>query len=157
MRTAFSAFAAFSLLAGCGSPGEMPANDSSEQAEANQAGATNAADNAIAETPAEPAVAAAIPEAFRGTYDESEQDCGRPTDTRLIVEAGQIRYHESIGTVRSVKVIAPDRIELFADYEGEGETWQNVRTFALDGRRLTISGEGTETVTIRCPDSAPKG
>src|SRR5688572_32047930 len=46
---------------------------------------------------------------------------------KLAVSASELRFHESIGTVRSVKVEAPGRIEVLADYQGEGESWQNLR------------------------------
>ncbi len=116
----------------------------------------NEADNATAPDP-RPAIAGAIPEAFRGTYDQNEEGCARPSEYRLTVDAGELRFHESIGKVRSVKVLAPKEIEVLADYQGEGEAWQNVRTLELDGKRLTISGEGTRIDRLRCPEEAKAG
>jgi len=161
MRPAASVFAAL-LLASCGAPAENQTANESVLIDAN---AVEAGVNGAAAPPpafaneAEPAdtVAATIPEAFQGDYDEKAESCGRPSEYKLKVSAGELRFHESIGTVRSVKVEAPDRIEVFADYQGEGESWQNVRTLRLDdeGRRLTVSGEGTEMVRVRCPAARP--
>ena len=162
MRTIFLAFPALALVTACGAPAEPDGNSNQMVAPPTMQGATgngadaNAAGNVMAPDP-KPAIAGAIPEAFRGTYDQNEENCARPSEYRLTVDAGELRYHESIGKVRSVKVLTPDRIEMLADYEGEGETWQNVRTLELDGKRLTISGEGTKTDRIRCPEEAKAG
>ena len=152
MRRTFLALTA--LLAACGAPVEP---DESNQVMAPPPLATgNAYDNATAPTP-EPAIATAIPEAFRGTYDQDERSCGRPSQYRLIIDSTELRFHESSGKVRTVKVESPTRIEILADYQGEGETWQNVRTLELDGKRLNISGEGTSADRVRCPDDAQAG
>jgi hypothetical protein len=150
------------LLAACGAPVE-PEGDSNQmvappsmQGTNSYSADANAAANITAPDP-KPAIAGAIPEAFRGTYDRNEENCGRPSEYRLTVDAGELRFHESIGKVRSVKVLTPTRIELLADYQGEGETWQNVRTLELDGKKLTISGEGTTIDRLRCPEEAKAG
>ena len=142
------------LLAACGERVEQDNVEFEPDSLPPEAG--NAMENATAPDP-QPAIAGAIPEAFRGTYDQDEQSCGRPSQYRLVIDAAELRYHESSGKVRSVKVLAPERIEIFADYQGEGETWQNVRTLALDGKRLTISGEGTTADRVRCPEEAQAG
>lgn len=154
MRRTFLAISA--LLAGCGAPAEPEYGSNQVTAPAPIAGAGNAADNATAPDP-KPAIAGAIPEAFRGTYDQDERSCGRPSQHRLIIDATELRFHESSGRVRTVKVESPTRIEILADYQGEGETWQNVRTLELNGKRLTISGEGTTADRVRCPDEAQAG
>lgn len=144
------------LLAACGAPAEPENGSNQVAAPPPVGGAGNAADNATAPDP-RPAIAGAIPEAFRGIYDQDEQSCGRPSQHRLIIDATELRFHESSGRVRTVKVESPTRIEILADYQGEGETWQNVRTLELDGKRLTISGEGTTADRVRCPDEAQAG
>lgn len=157
MRWIFLALPA--LLAACGQPIEPDNNASPVVAPPPMPGAVpaaNEADNAAAPDP-QPAIAGAIPEAFRGTYDRNEADCARPGEYRLTVDAGELRFHESIGRVRSVKVVDAAHIEVLADYQGEGETWQNVRTLELDGKRLTISGEGTKIDRVRCPEEAKAG
>ncbi|HEY5724171.1 MAG TPA: hypothetical protein VIT45_17815 [Allosphingosinicella sp.] len=148
------------LLAACGEPVERDNSAAPVAAPPPMPGTgegdSNAAGNAIAPDP-RPVIAGAIPEAFRGTYDQNEENCARPSEYRLTVDAGELRFHESIGKVRSVKVMEAGRIEVLADYQGEGETWQNVRTLELDGKRLTISGEGTKIDRLRCPDEAKAG
>lgn len=147
------------LIAGCGEPVEPDNSSGPVAAPPPMPGAapvTNEADNATAPDP-QPAIAGAIPEAFHGSYDRNEENCARPSEYRLTVDAGELRFHESIGKVRSVKVMEAGRIEVLADYQGEGETWQNVRTLELDGKRLTISGEGTKIDRVRCPEEAKAG
>jgi hypothetical protein len=150
------------LLAACGAPVEPDGNSNQVFAPPPMPDSSsgdadfNAAGNVVAPDP-KPAIAGAIPEPFRGTYDQNEESCARPSEYRLTVDAGELRFHESIGRVRSVKASTPTRIEVLADYQGEGETWQNVRTLELDGKRLTISGEGTKIDRVRCPEEAKAG
>jgi len=160
MRPIFLALSQLALLAACGAPAEPDGNSNQVVAPPPMPGTTsgdaNSAGNAIAPDP-QPAIAGAIPEPFRGTYDQNEENCARPSEYRLTVDAGELRFHESIGKVRSVKVMEAGRIEVLADYQGEGETWQNVRTLELDGKRLMVSGEGTKIDRVRCPEEAKAG
>jgi len=57
--------------------------------------------------------------------------------------------------VRGVTIDGPRAIHVAADFQGEGESWSAVRQLRLseDRARLTISGDGTELVRVRC--SAP--
>jgi hypothetical protein len=71
------------------------------------------------------------------------------------VSAGELRFHESIGTVRGVAVEGPDRISVDADYQGEGESWRATQRLVRDGDRLTISGDGTSLERVRCPAPVP--
>jgi hypothetical protein len=98
-----------------------------------------------------PVRADAIPAAFHGVYDESREACARPSQYRMTIGAREIDYHESIGTVRAVTIAGPADAVVEADYQGEGESWRSSRRLALDGDRLTISGDGTEAVRVRCP------
>lgn len=102
-----------------------------------------------------PAKSAAIPPAFQGVYDQSRAACAKPSQARLEIRSGELRFHESIGTVREVAIAAPDRISVTADYQGEGESWQSVRELRLSGggRSLAISGDGTSMTRRRCPPS----
>jgi hypothetical protein len=111
---------------------------------------------AAAEGPAAPATASAtIPAAFHGVYDANEDGCARPSEYRLRVSAREFRFHESIGTVRAVTAAGPSEIVVDSDYQGEGEAWRSSRRLVLDGEKLTISGDGTSIVRIRCPASSP--
>jgi hypothetical protein len=94
-----------------------------------------------------------IPAPFQGRYDESEAACGGTGEKRLVVTGTELRFLESIGTVRSVSDAGSRAVSVTADYQGEGESWRNVRTLALapDGSTLTISGDGTSLTRTRCP------
>lgn len=97
-----------------------------------------------------------IPAAYLGVYDGSLEACARPSDQRLTVSARELRFHESVGTVRSVSWGGTGAIAVEADYEGEGERWRSLRILSLaeNGARLTVKGEGTALVRVRCPKGA---
>ena len=94
-----------------------------------------------------------IPAAYHGVYDGSLEACGRPSDQRLTVSARELRFHESVGTVRSVAWGGTGAIAVEADYEGEGERWRNLRILSLaeNGAKLSVKGEGDSLVRVRCP------
>ena len=152
------------LLASCGGPGDsdrnaagnVPAGAPAEPA-ANATAQSIAANAAAASDPAIPPLPPAdvnvIPAPFQGRYDESVAACGRPSDGRLEVTGRELRFHESIGQVRTVSAEGARAVKVTADYQGEGESWQSVRTLRLsaDGGSLTISGDGSELVKVRCP------
>jgi hypothetical protein len=131
------------LIAGCGSPSTQEAN--------------NQADPAAPAPPpsAEGSPSAAIPAAFRGVFDRDREACAARSVYRLIVSADSLRFHESLGRVRSVAVDGPNAISVAADYEGEGDSWSATQRLSLsgDGDRLTIVGRGTETIRVRCKES----
>jgi hypothetical protein len=116
----------------------------------------NTGETAANEAPPAPAVRSdAIPAPFLGVYDGSLEACTRPSDERLAVTPRRLRFHESIGTVRIVTAKGPDAIEVEADYQGEGESWRSVRELRLSGGgTLTVSGDGTRLVRVRCPERA---
>jgi hypothetical protein len=95
-----------------------------------------------------------IPAAYRGVYDGSLEACARPSVERLTISARELRFHESIGTVRSVGYGGPGAISVEADYEGEGERWRSLRILSLaeNGARLTVKGEGAPLDRVRCPE-----
>ena len=140
------------LLAACG-PSE-PVNRSEAVIVPPPVAATpNGAAAPPAPAPASDKPSAAIPAPFHGVYDASREACGRPSDGRLTVTAGALRFHESIGTVRKVTAAGADAVTVEADYQGEGESWRNVRELRLGegGDSLAISGDGTTFVRVRCP------
>ena len=142
------------LIYGC----ERPEADRS----ANSAVATPAAAEAPADAgeppppPLPPATGKTIPAALLGVYDASIEACGKPSDGRLTVTATELRFHESIGTVRKVMATGPETVTVEADYQGEGERWSNRRELKLGGggATLTVSGEGTRFERVRCPEAA---
>src|SRR5687767_6119469 len=114
--------------------------------------AAPAGPSAATTPPPRPAMEDAIPAAFHGRYDASREACGRPSDGRLTVSAGELRFHESIGSVRKVASGPAGAIRVEAVYQGEGESWRSTRLLSLseDGDSLTVTGDGTSMVRVRC-------
>lgn len=140
------------LLAACGRPEAEPG---ANVAASPPAGAQAPADRS--EPPASPtATATTIPAAMLGVYDASPEACRTSSDARLTVSANALRFHESIGTVRKVTATGAGAVTVEADYQGEGESWRNVRELELGagGASLTVSGDGTRLVRVRCPKGA---
>jgi hypothetical protein len=104
-------------------------------------------------TAATPAAALTIPGPFQGIYDGSLAACAEPSDARLEIRPGELRFHESIGTVRKVAIVSPNRVSVTADYQGEGERWRSVRELSLSdgGATLIVGGDGTSLKRRRCP------
>jgi len=102
--------------------------------------------------PPKPAKARSIPSAFHGVYDSSPEACVRPSDGRLAVTARELRFHESIGSVRSVVLLESGAIRVEADYQGEGERWRSSRELRLskNGAKLSVGGDGTRFDRVRC-------
>lgn len=160
--------AAATMAVAC-SPDDSAPDAAGEPPAANETAAAPPADaapsapaNAAAATNPPPTVrvvpARDIPPAFHGVYDGDRAACGRPSEYRLTVTARELRFHESIGAVRAVAVEDPEAIHVTADYQGEGESWTNVRRLRLadGGATLTITGEGTSLTRVRCP-ALPSG
>ncbi len=144
------------LLAAC-APGEKAADNGASEVTAEPAAPAAPAQSPAPAAPAlEPATEDSIPAAFHGVYDSSIEACGRRGDGRLTVSADELRFHESVGSVRSVAPTPSGAIRVEADYQGEGQSWRSSRDLLLseDGSKLTISGDGTSMVRTRCPDEA---
>lgn len=140
------------VVAGCG-PGQRAADPAANEAAAAPAPQARAKSAPAPARPASgPSRADSIPAAFHGVFDSSAQACGRPGDGRLTVTAVELRFHESIGSVRSVIAQSPGLIRVEADYQGEGEQWRNSHALRLsgDGSKLTVSGDGTSFERVRC-------
>lgn len=133
------------LLAGCESP--VP--------QSNETGVNG---SAASEAPivqpgsVEPGRVEAVPAPFHGVYDRSLEACSTPSEYRLTISAGHLRFHESIGVVRSVAVEGPDTIRVSADFQGEGESWTADQQLRLSGAgsNLTVTSNGTNTDRVRC-------
>lgn len=147
--------AAALLLAGCGAEPERVGNAADEAA----APPPSAPSPSVATAPppaSKPVMERSIPAAFHGDYDATLEACGRASDGRLTVSARELRFHESFGLVRGVVAEPDGAIRVEADYEGEGEAWRSRRELLLSegGTKLTISGDGTRMVRVRCPGAA---
>lgn len=128
------------ILAACSeAPDAPPANENVERP-------TAPGPEAPLSTPkASPAVdAGTIPAAFRGEWNRTAADCGTGNnDSRLRIEAKRLRFHESSGDV--IAVHGEGRtITVRARYSGEGETWEDARSFTLSEDGNTLSADGIE-------------
>lgn len=141
---------AAALAAGCG-PAE--ADREADRAVAPPASAEAPANASEPPPPPPPATGKTIPATLLGTYDASIEACGKPGDGRLTVTPTELRFHESLGTVREVSAAGADTVRVEADYQGEGETWRNTHELRLadGGASLTVSGDGTSFTRVRCP------
>jgi hypothetical protein len=99
------------------------------------------------------ASAAAVPDAYHGTWEETPADCDAPSELRLRISAGELRFYESIGTVTAVAPVESNVISVTADFQGEGESWSAVRELRLfdAGASLTVTGDGEMQTRVRCP------
>ena len=142
------ALAAAALATGCGDGPAWYRSGTGEPA----ANASHAAPAARTKSPP-PATGKTIPAALLGVYDASLDSCAKPSDSRLAVSPTELRFHESIGTVRRVTVNGPGTVTVEADYQGEGESWRGRRELSLSngGATLTIGGDRTTMVRVRCP------
>ena len=144
--------AAAAALAACGSEDAHRVEAPQSAPAANAVSPPPAGDDAVA-TPPPAAQARGIPAAFHGVYDADRAACGRPSEYRLTVRDRELRFHESIGVVRAVTADRTGEIRVTADYQGEGQSWTNVRALQLGdgGATLTITGDGTSLSRVRCP------
>lgn len=109
-----------------------------------------------AETPASSpntTVRGAIPTAFQGRWTGTSETCGdRSAALDLSIDPDRLLFHESEGTVKSVREDGEDRVSVTAAFTGEGESW--TRTLALrtaeNGTRLTIVNDGQAVTRKRC-------
>lgn len=146
------------LLAACNSskpPVDEPVNGQS--GEIDEHGVPAGADAVIAPDPekdeAQAAQAAtdaamaqpmgkAFPKSFQGRWGLVAADC---TSTRgdakglMTVSGDQLRFYESVGTVKVLTIKSPDSVTADLAFEGEGQTWKRTIDFALgDGGRTMV-------------------
>lgn len=120
-------------------------------------------DNALSANETTPEIATAaplpdIPAQFRGTFDTDSAACGsNASDMRLVVDAREMRFHESIGRVARVTPRGSDAIDVDVVSTGEGITEQRQYRLAMgDGGQLNVTVSGSESSRVRCdtPDVA---
>lgn len=105
--------------------------------------------------PGDEDAAVLIPDRFVGRWDADADACrSGGSDMALRVEPGALRFHESIATPTSVRVLDDDAVRVVADYEGEGETWTAERILRLDGADTLLIGDdaGEGVGRVRCED-----
>lgn len=120
-------------------------------------GVTTAPPTAAPTPTAAPNTTVAIPERFRGVWDNEAGSCDTTSDLRLEIGADRIEFYESLGTVGTVTIESPDSILVDLAMEGEGEKWavQNRYRLSNDGKTLTPSAAKDDSVPPiprkRCP------
>lgn len=142
------------MLGACSQPGPTPSPSPDDAAtSASVTGTAPAASPApgIAPAPSRgPAVA--IPERFRGVWDNAKGSCNPASDLRMEIGAVSIEFYESLGTVTNVTVESPDSILIDLAMEGEGERWTVKSRYVLSkgGATLTPS-EAVDTPSTPIP------
>lgn len=91
---------------------------------------------------------ATIPAAWRGDWGGSD-GCGRMATTRLTVGATHLTFYESEGEASRIERRGPREVSMVLAMTGEGESWTRRATLKLspNGRRLTRTEAGQDTVT----------
>lgn len=96
-----------------------------------------------------------IPAAFQGEWNERLEDCGTgKNDSRLRINASEVRFYESGGRVRGAFLSGPYELIIVLDMSGEGQTWMASHHFILasDGSYLSSkSDDGSLFTRYRCP------
>lgn len=120
------------------------------------------------ETPADPAAQsreeppatetlAAIPAAYQGRWDFSEQDCAAETsEMRLTIGPDSVRFYESSGDPQTVTRTGPRTLTMEQRFSGEGDQWDETLGYELseDGERLTVTtADGSMSIRMRCADT----
>jgi len=119
-------------LAACDG-GTQGADVTTEEAAANGDLAANSSIAPVEPDDAGTPAPTEIPEAIRGRWGLVAADC---TSTRgdakglLEIDAGRLRFYESVGTLDTVMDAEPTRLRATFDFEGEGMTWE--REMVLD-------------------------
>lgn len=128
------------VLAACQQPSPSPGGDASRAV----APAPTAAPPQGATPVASPTTAAAIPQPFRGAWDNAQGNCSPASELRIEIGAVSVEFYESLGTVTGVTVESPGSIVVDLAMEGEGERWERRNRFVLsdDGATLTPSEVG---------------
>ncbi len=101
---------------------------------------------------------ATIPEAFQGTWAADAIACREPArESRLILQADRVAFHEGAGPVKSAVVDGND-ITVLAELSSEGQTDEVTYAFQLsdDGNTLTDISTGPGMVRQRCANAAAR-
>lgn len=107
----------------------------------------------VIETPEQSAPPGLIPASLQGRWTGIDARCGdRSEALELTIAPDRLIFHESVGTVRTVREGAGERLAVDAAFTGEGQSW--TRTLDLkpsaDGSLLTIVNDGTAVTRKRC-------
>jgi len=138
MTRLFPAVAIVVLLAGCG-----------QRTAPSQPAAPSQAAPAIAGTAViDPK---AMPVAFQGVWAATEDDCAKPSESRLAVAADSLTFYESRGPVISVDGVGPDEILVAVAVRGEGEAGRRTFRYRLINGGAGLFDTRSGLTRIRCP------
>lgn len=94
-----------------------------------------------------------IPIALQGRWTGMDERCGdRAADLELSVAPDQLVFHESVGTVKAVRMRDDGMVVVNTAFTGEGQSWNRTLQMrpSADGRTMTITNDGTTVVRKRC-------
>jgi len=93
----------------------------------------------------------AVPAAFQGVWAATENDCAKPSESRLAVAADSLTFYESRGAVASVKQTGPDEILIAIPLRGEGETSERTFRYRLIDGGAALFDVRSGLTRVRCP------
>src|SRR3569623_56927 len=81
-----------------------------------------------------------IPAPYQGVFRRTLAECGRETDSALIVRPTRIVTPTGEGDVQSVHVEGPRKNVVTSIYDGHGQVWEQTDTILLgrDGDRIAF-------------------
>lgn len=127
-------------------------NAANATAEAATAGANVAANSGMPILP-EDAVAAAIPDQYRGRWGMVAADCTSTSgDNKGLMTIGDktVRFYESVGTLKEQRPAKATSFSGLFGFTGEGQNWDSVMTFTRTGESLERAGEDGRFTYTKC-------
>ena len=110
---------------------------------------------APATTPAQPPTAPVtdtVPDRFRGEWNTETAACGTDHESRLVLDADAVRFHESSGPVTSV-VDAGDELAITVQLAGEGEATSRRYRYRLGANGNALTDLDAALSRTRCPST----
>lgn len=125
-----AALVALAALSACDSTAPVPAPSGqatgSSDASSSPIETASPSPSPTPSSPATPPAGTNFPAAMQGRWGLTAADCtARPGDTRTLLTIGakDIRFYESVATIRTVKESSATRLRATLAYEGEGMQW----------------------------------
>ncbi|MEJ7934335.1 hypothetical protein WG907_08720 [Sphingobium sp. AN558] len=94
-----------------------------------------------------------VPATLQGRWTGVRDDCSdKAAAMELEITPARLIFHESVGIVTAARSKSDGSVELNADFTGEGASWTRrlLLQVSPDGRRLTITNDGTADIRQRC-------